>query len=99
MRYLLAVSAALAIALGAALLGGLVPATANHVPGGTYYGTQTWGGAVELVISPDGSGVASFKAFNVPGDFCTFEEIGVEFTSHPAIVNHSFSYQVGTGLS
>jgi len=91
--------AALFVALTAMLALRGEDAVAEHISGATYTGMHTGGGAVEFDVTADGSGIARFRATNIPGDTCTFEDLEVNFGTPVSIVNHSFSRQVSSGLS
>jgi hypothetical protein len=74
-------------------------AAANHIAGATYMGSHSGGGSVEFDVSGDGTGITRFRATDVPGSTCVFGEIEVNFGTPLPIEDHSFTRQVGTGLS
>jgi hypothetical protein len=72
------------------LVGGASTAAAFHIPGATYIGTHSGGGAVIFDVSADGSTVTRFRVENYHTEFCD-----VAFLEHPGgtpIVNNSFSF-------
>lgn len=87
------------LASGLAALFYVMPALGEHVSGATYTGTHMGGGAVEFDVTQDGTGIARFRATDIPGNFCTFNEVEINFGTPLLINNHAFSRQVGSGLS
>jgi len=102
-RRALALLAAAVVILAAWALGppfGVRPASANHIAGATYTGTHSaGGGTVTFTVSGDGSGITSFSATDVPGDFCDFPEIKLNFGTPLKINDHAFKRNVASGLS
>lgn len=75
------------LALSAALASS---AAAFHIPGATYTGTLSGGGAVILDVSPGGTAVTRFRVENYPTPFCG--TVGfLQQTGNIPIVNNSFS--------
>jgi hypothetical protein len=83
-------------ALSALLL--VAPARAAQIPGATYNGTHYAGGAVQLVLTPDGR-IASFSFRDVPAyGWCPFAEGTQTFDPPIGITSdHSFGYSLPGG--
>lgn len=72
------------------LLGGVSTAAAFHIPGATYIGTHSGGGAVIFDISADGSTVTRFRVENYKTEFC--DVAFLQHTGGAPIVNNSFNF-------
>jgi hypothetical protein len=82
------------LALG--LILGVSSATANHIPGAVYTGTNSGGGTVEFRVSSDGGSITGFTVVVPPGSSCTISKLIVP--PGIPISDHAFSYSNG-GLS
>ncbi len=71
------------------LVGGVSTASAFHIPGATYIGTHSGGGAVIFDVSADGSTITRFRVENYKTEFC---DVAVFELPGAPIVNNSFSF-------
>ncbi|HEX7293775.1 MAG TPA: hypothetical protein VF259_04455 [Solirubrobacterales bacterium] len=75
------------------LVGGVSTAGAFHIPGATYVGTHSGGGAVIFDVSADGSSVTRFRVENYHTEFC--DVAFIQHTGGAPIVNNSFTFSSG----
>lgn len=75
------------------LVGGASTAAAFHIPGATYIGTHSGGGAVIFDVSADGSTVTRFRVEDYKTEFC--EVAFIQHTGGTPIVNNSFTFSSG----
>jgi hypothetical protein len=81
-------AAVIATGVGVALFP--APAAANNVVPGFYSGFHSAGGAFNIQVTPDGTGISYISASSVPGDSCTFSFPSDAYVPPLPIVNDHF---------
>jgi hypothetical protein len=82
------VLAASAVVVASLFVGGST-AAAFHIPGATYVGTHSGGGAVSFTVSPSGLAVRNFRVENYETEFCLVDSL--QHVDSAPIVNNAFT--------